>query len=63
MVMAYVNRKEIVENSYRKVQAMYRKGASINFIVNSTDLTKLEVLDIVQKIFYLDMRRMERAAV
>lgn len=61
--MAYVNRKEIVENNYRRVEAMWRKGNSINFIVNSTDLTKLEVLDTVQKIFYLDMRKMEKAAV
>mgnify|MGYP006967124204 CR=1 FL=1 len=61
--MAYVNRKGIVENNYRRVEAMWRKGNSINFIVNSTDLTKLEVLDTVQKIFYLDERRSIRAAV
>lgn len=59
--MAYISRKTVVENSYRKVEAMYRKGADVNTIANALDLSKLEVLDTIQKIFALDMQKKSRA--
>lgn len=42
---------------YRQVEAMYRKGLSIEEIMRRSGLTKLSVLDLTQKIFALDMRK------
>lgn len=42
---------------YRQVEAMYRKGLSIEEIMRCSRLTKLSVLDFTQKIFALDMRK------
>ena len=53
----FVSRKEIMANAYRKVEAMYRNGLSIDEIQRATDLSRMETLDIVQKIFAMDMRR------
>ena len=53
----YISRKTVLENSYRKVEAMYRKGCDTRTIMDALDLTKLEVLDITQKIFAIDMKR------
>ena len=53
----FVSRKDVMENAYRKVEAMYRNGFSIDEIQRATDLSRMETLDIVQKIFAMDMRR------
>ena len=42
---------------YRCVEAMYRRGCTVDDIVNSTGISKMDVLDIVQKIFALDMKK------
>lgn len=55
--MKYVSRAEVISNNYRKVEAMYRKGNTISDIVRGTELIDLEVFDIIQKIFAMDMRR------
>lgn len=55
--MAYISRKQIVEDSYRRVEAMYRKGCDTQYIMSALDLTKTEVLDIAQKIFAMDQKK------
>ena len=55
--MGYISRKVTLENAYRKVEAMYRKGYDTKSIMDALDLTKIEVLDIEQKIFAMDMKR------
>ena len=55
--MRFVSRKERLDANYRKVEAMYRKGKSIDEIESESGLSKMDVLDITQKIFALDMRR------
>lgn len=55
--MKYESRQDRLDNAYRKVEAMYRKGLSINEIVRDSYLDRLDVLDITQKIFAMDMRR------
>lgn len=58
--MKHESREDRLANNYRKVEAMYRKGRSFNEIANSLDLDVMDVYDIVQKIFAMDMRRAER---
>nr|DAM76755.1 MAG TPA: Protein of unknown function (DUF2802) [Caudoviricetes sp.] len=36
---------------------MYRRGCTVDDIVNSTGISKMDVLDITQKIFALDMKK------
>lgn len=55
--MKYVSRQEVISNNYRKVEAMYRRGSSVDEIVRATELIGLEVIDVVQKIFAMDMRK------
>lgn len=55
--MAYVSRKESLENNYRKVEAMYRRGATFEEIAKGLGLPMMDVLDIVQKIFHLDVKK------
>lgn len=45
------------DGDYRCVEAMYRRRCTVDNIVNSTGISKMDVLDIVQKIFALDMKK------
>ena len=48
------------DRNYRKIEAMYRKGYEIKQIVRSCpDMCEFEVIDVIQKIFALDMIRAE----
>lgn len=58
--MKYVSRKEMLDNNYRRVEAMYRKGIPFKDIGNALGLTTIDVLDITQKIFALDMKKLGR---
>lgn len=54
----YNNKKDKEKDTkYRKVEAMWRRGCSIDEIVRSVKLSKMDVLDVTQKIFALDMKR------
>lgn len=55
--MKHETRQDRLDNNYRKVEAMYRKGQSIDEIIRSSYLDRMDVLDIVQKIFAMDMRK------
>ena len=55
--MKYVSRQDRLDNNYRKVEAMYRKGQSLDEIIRGSYLDRMDVLDIVQKIFAMDMRK------
>lgn len=55
--MKYVSRHELIDNSYRKVEALYRKGCSVTDIVRATELIDIEVLDVIQKIFAMDKKK------
>lgn len=55
--MKYETRQDRLDNNYRKIEAMYRKGLSIDEMVRGSYLDRMDVLDIVQKIFAMDMRR------
>lgn len=54
--MRFVTREERMANSYRKVEAMYRKGRSVKDIARSIELPIMDVMDIIQKIFAMDVR-------
>lgn len=59
--MAYFNtREDNLDKSYRKVEAMYRKDMSFDEIVRATKLPMMDVLDIAQKIFAIDMSKARR---
>ena len=45
------------DGNYRCVEAMYRRDCTVEEIINSTGISKMEVLDIIQKIFALDMKK------
>lgn len=54
----YNNKKDKEKDTkYRKVEAMWRRGCSVDEIVRSVKLSKMDVLDATQKIFALDMKR------
>lgn len=55
--MAKYTNEEYQNMKYRQVEAMYRKGLSIEEIIRCSGLTKLSVLELTQKIFALDMRK------
>lgn len=55
--MAYISRREVMENQYRKVEALYRKGNNATIIACATGLSRMEALDVMQKIFYLDLKK------
>ena len=59
--MKYESRQDRLANSYRKVEAMWRHGLTVDEITRSSELSRMDVLDIVQKIFAMDQRRMRRA--
>lgn len=50
-------RQELLENSYRKIEAMYRRGKDIADICRATGLSRMDVIDTTQKIFALDVER------
>lgn len=52
-----MNRQKKTDGDYRCVEAMYRRGCTVEEIVNSTRISKMNVLDIMQKIFALDMKK------
>lgn len=52
----FITRQKKMEDSYRKVEAMYRKGYSTNEIAKAVNLDRMDVLDIEQKIYHLDVR-------
>lgn len=58
--MKYESREDRLANNYRKVEAMYRKGHSFEDIGRQTGLDMMDVYDITQKIFAMDMRRASR---
>lgn len=54
----YNNKKDKEKDTkYRKVEAMWRRGCSVDEIVRSVKLSKMDVLDATQKIFALGMKR------
>ena len=54
--MVYKTRQDILDENYRKVEAMYRRKLSVEEIIKRTKLSKMDVLDIIQKIHHLDMK-------
>lgn len=59
--MKFQTRQDRLDNAYRKVEAMYRKNLTIDEMGRQIGLERMDVLDIVQKIFAMDMRRTNRA--
>lgn len=55
--MRHMTRETLLETSYRKVEAMFRKGMNVTDVSKATGLTKIDVLDLTQKIFAIDMMR------
>ena len=49
-----------IDDCYRKIEAMYRKGFTTQEIARSVRQSYLATIDIVQKIFAMDMRKKER---
>lgn len=52
----FITRQKKMDDSYRKVEAMYRKGLSTDEIAKAVNLNRMDVLDIEQKIYHLDVR-------
>ena len=52
----FITRQKKMDDSYRKVEAMYRKGLSTNEIAKAVNLDRMDVLDIEQKIYHLYVR-------
>lgn len=52
----FITRQKKMDDSYRKVEAMYRKGISTDEIAKAVNLDRMDVLDIEQKIYHLDVR-------
>ena len=52
----FITRQKKMDDSYRKVEAMYRKGLSTDEIAKAVTLDRMDVLDIEQKIYHLDVR-------
>lgn len=48
------------DGRYRKIEAMYRKGFAIQDIARSVGLSYLQTIDVVQRIFAMDVRKRER---
>lgn len=55
------NDQERANEQYRTIEAMFRKGYSTFDIARQLDLPTMNVLDVTQKIFAMDMRRERRA--
>lgn len=56
MAIFITRQKKKMDDSYRKVEAMYRKGLSTDEIAKAVNLDRMDVLDIEQKIYHLDVR-------
>lgn len=52
----FITRQKKMDDSYRKVEAMYRKGLTTDEIAKAVNLDRMDVLDIEQKIYHLDVR-------
>lgn len=55
--MRFITREECMANNYRKVEAVFRRGKSIDEIVKTVGIPKMDVLDIIQKIYHLDTKK------
>lgn len=56
----YESRQDRLNRHFRKVEAMVRQGHSIeDILLNCPALSRIDVLDIDQRIFANDMRRRE----
>lgn len=55
--MRHSTREQLLDANYRKIEAMFRRGTSTDDICRSTGLSKIDVLDVTQKIFALDMAK------
>lgn len=55
--MMFITREDRMKQNYRKVEAMYRRDCSAEEIARSVKLPMMDVLDIMQKIFAIDMSR------
>lgn len=53
--MCIASKEETINSSYRKIEAMYRRDCSTEEIVRATRLTYIDVLDVIQRIFAIDM--------
>lgn len=53
-------KKNDYNTTYRQIEAMYRKGYNSDEIARSMKMSKIDVLDYVQKIFAMDMRKRQR---
>ena len=57
----FTTREERLQNAYRKVEALYRKNCTVDQICASVPaVSRIDVLDITQRIFGRDMVRRER---
>lgn len=55
--MAYISREERMDKAYKKVEALYHKGYDAKGIMRATGLNKLDTIDIMQKVFYMNVRK------
>lgn len=53
-------KKNDYDVTYRQIEAMYHKGYSSEEIARNMNMSKIDVLDYVQKIFAMDMRKRQR---
>lgn len=48
------------DDCYRKIEAMYRRGLTTNEIAKAVNQPYLATIDVIQKIFAMDMRKKDR---
>lgn len=48
------------DDCYRKIEAMYRRGLTTNEIAKAVNQSYLATIDVIQKIFAMDMRKKDR---
>ena len=48
------------DDCYRKIEAMYRRGLITNEIAKAVNQSYLATIDVIQKIFAMDMRKKDR---
>ena len=61
MAYTYISRTERLNSNYRRVEALYRTGSTFGQISMAYGLSIMDVLDISQKIFALDQKKLESA--
>lgn len=59
MAYVYTTREERLASNYRRVEALYRSGSTFEQMATSFGLSIMDVLDISQKIFALDQKKLE----